>query len=566
MRRGAAGVVLLLATLWPAMGGAQEAPPETTAPLDTTVVPATVAPTTTVVAEEPSTTTPPTTLLPTPEPGEAPATATTEGGPRTLTVTPHTDLVDAQVVVVRGRGWVPRSSAQGVAQCISGAQNTVGCGPVEFVTNDAAGNFRLELEVDVILETGQGTFDCRVDVCVIGSNDNPSATGARFVELHFDPAGPDPIRRTASIDPDSALVDQQDVTVTSDGFGVHPPYGGFAQLAQCRLPAAGFGDCDPVTHQYEDVPMTGRLEAIVRLEALLHLEDGTEHDCRTGGCVLLVRDSDEGFAQGAQVPLDYDPLAPLAPPPNVVVDPATDVLDGHVLDVTGSGWRPGSFVVSLICPTTAAHYRQCDSGSYEFTDVGDDGELRFQTEVHAVFRSSHGPVDCRQVDCAVFVGRGEGDDVTRAVQGAFAMDPAGPLLSPEFATGDLDGLQGGHVVEVRGDHGRVDGAVELLQCLAGAEDRSGCMLGTRSFAWPGDEDERARAEAAAGAAWRADVTLRQFLHLPDGRLVDCHLTPCALVAVDAQASFEQSDRIATGFLASVEAVPGPVTATPTFTG
>ena len=165
--------------------------------------------------------------------------------------------------MVRGRGWRPRDGGQGAAQCISGISSTAGCGRVEFAPTDAAGNFRLEYEVVVMLETSEGTFDCRVEVCVIGSNNSPSATGSRFVELNFDPAGPDPVRRTVTVDPDTGLVDHQQVQVTGDDFTTDPRWGGYAELLQCRLPAEGYDDCDTGGYGFGEVDTDGHLDTRV---------------------------------------------------------------------------------------------------------------------------------------------------------------------------------------------------------------------------------------------------------------------------------------------------------------
>ncbi len=476
--------------------------------------------------------------------------ASPEGGARTLTVTPHNNLVHDQVVVVRGRGWRPRDGGQGAAQCISGTSSIVGCGQVVFQTTDAAGNFRIELEVDVILETGEGTFDCRIEVCVIGANNSPVASGSRFVELHFDPAGPDPVRRTVTVDPDTDLVDHQDVTITGDDFEADPRFGGYAELYQCRLPAAGNDDCDPSTYDFGDVDGTGHFETSARVEALLHLEDGSTHDCRTGGCVLSVQASDEGFAEGAQAPLAFDPVAPLAPPPSATATPSTGLVDGQIIRLTGADWRPDSYLVALLCPSTATDYGDCDNSSYAFAPVESDGTFSLRVALRAKFRVDGGRYDCRIGSCSFFVTRGEFEaDLSRSVEVPLDFDPSGRVIEPAFTTGALDGLHGGDGVRVAGRHGRPNGRVELIQCLASARDRSGCGLRTRQYAYaPFDGGGfGAFGGTTVGVRWSVQVRLRQFLHLEGGRLVNCHHANCALVAVDAGGRLTRSDRIATAF-------------------
>ena len=568
-------IALLLAAAWPAASGAQQDPaasdpavPITSGP-DTVPTDTTLPPTTTP-ADEPATE---------PDVPEDPVAATTveadppvtEGGPRTLTVTPHNNLVHGQVVVIRGRGWQPHDGGQGAAQCISGISSTAGCGRVEFAQTDAAGNFRLEYEVVVMLETSEGTFDCRVEVCVIGSNNNPSATGARFVELSFDPAGPDPVRRTVTVDPDSGLVDHQQVQVTGDDFTLDPRWGGYAELLQCRLPADGYDDCDNSAYGFGEVDTDGHLDTPFRVETILHLEGGATHDCRTGGCVLSVRDSDEGFAEGAQAALDFDPAGPLAPPPTVTVTPSTGLADGDIVEVDGAGWRPNNYVAVLQCRSAAIDFGGCDTNTFGFAETDEDGAFTLRRGVAATFRVSRGRFDCRVRSCSLFVvAEDDFEDLSEAVRTPLEFDDSRPLIEPRFRTGDLAGLHGGDQVRVSGTGGRPDGTVVLMQCAANATDVGGCARRTRHYVHSHFDGTGSEGGPAAGVAWRTRLRLRQFLHLSDGRLVNCAVSPCALVAMDLGADLDRSDRIATDFERRRAAAPpgtvAPISATPTFAG
>ena len=551
------GVVLLVALLlvagWPAASGAQEDPattdptvPDTTvpdpAPTDTTLPPPTT------LAEEPPAPEPDAPEDPVVDTTVDPGPPATEGGPRTLTVTPHNNLVHGQTVVVRGRGWRPRDGGQGAAQCISGIASTAGCGRIEFAPTDAAGNFRLEYEVVVMLETSEGTFDCRVEVCVIGSNNSPSVTGSRFVELNFDPAGPDPVRRTVTVDPDSGLVDHQQVQVSGDDFTTDPRWGGYAELLQCRLPAEGYDDCDTGGYEFGEVDTDGHLDTPFRVETILRLEGGATHDCRTGGCVLSVRDNGEGFAEGAQAALDFDPAGPLAPPPTVTVTPSTGLADGDIVEVDGAGWRPNNFVAVLQCRSAATDFGGCDMNSFGYTQTDEDGAFDLRRGVAATFRVSRGRLDCRIRSCSLFVfGEEDFDDLGAAVRAPLEFDESRPLIEPRFRTGDLAGLHGGDRVRVSGTGGRPDGTVVLMQCAANATDVGGCARRTKHYVHSHFDGTGREGGPAAGVAWNARPRLRQFLHLSDGRFVNCAMSPCALVAMDLGADLDRSDRIATDF-------------------
>ncbi len=545
-RRGVVAGILLMALLWPAVGNAQEVPTDTTVPAEP---PPTVPAVPDVPEDEPSSTTVP---APPVEPAAEPVieldTTTApaaEGGPRTLTVLPRRNLVDRQLVTIRGKGWNPHSSAQGFAQCISGTSDTSGCGRVEFVRNDAAGNFRARYRVDVILETNEGTFDCRVEVCVIGSNDTPVASGARFVRLHFDPAGPDPVRRTVTVDPTTDLVDGQEVTVTGDGFGTRR-YDRYVEIFQCRLPAAGYDDCDPGTYEFDQADQDGHLDSKAHLEALLRFPDGTTLDCRTGGCALLVRRYDESFARGALVPLGYDPSAPLGPPPSVSIDPSADLVDGQIVDVTGADWRPNSYGYLAQCRSRATSYEQCSFDTLSFVDIEDSGGFETQVGVNAVFRQAGNGarVNCRVAACSLFVVlESQYENLTGAARARLRFDPDAPLLEPTIGTPDLTGLHAGDQVRIHGSAGRPEGTVVLIQCVANATHLGGCAAATRQSTHSHFEPR-----GRVGVSWETRFRFRRYLHLSDGRQVNCAHTPCALVAMDLGADLDRSDRIATGFV------------------
>jgi hypothetical protein len=575
-RRALAGLVVL-AAFWPAVGRAEE-PTSTTLPPVTTVAPDTTLPPT---ATEPPTTTeaPPTTVVDaatTPVPA-APAAAP-EGGPRTLEVTPHNDLVHGQSVLLRGRGWPPHQSGQGAAQCVTGTPDTRGCGRVKFFPVDAAGNFRTHFPVSVILETSIGTFDCRVDDCVIGTNFTPDATGARFVALTFDPAGPDPVRRTADVDPDTGLVDGQTVNVTGDGFEVfEPAFGGFAEIAQCRLPASGRADCDPTTVESGSVDVQGHLDADVVLDAVLDFEDGTSLDCRTGGCGLSVRDYDESFASGALVALDFDPVGPLLPPPTFSVSPDTGVLDGQVLHASGAGWRPGTFLYLVQCRAAATTLDDCSFEDLEYADADENGAWSRALIARAVLPLGDGShLDCRVEACSVFATRTE--SVVGALEAPLGYDPTGPLLQPTLTLARSTGLDDGDVIGVGGQGARRRGQLLMVQCVAAATDSSGCDRSTEDWTATHGRDvleaEGAEGAEPVGVHWNSRFEVHRILHLAGGRTVDCALSPCALVvseSVDDLMDFDRSDRAALGFDRSplgtaVDPADGPVSASPTFAG
>ena len=561
---------LLVVALVPSAATAQEMPTGTTLPPSTTVAPDTTlppatteAPTTTVAEEPPATTVPPAPAVTEPEVTEP------EGGPRTLTVTPSTGLVHGQTVVLRGRGWPPHQSGMGAAQCIAGTTDTRGCGPISFYVVDGAGNFRGDFRVTVLLDTALGTFDCRVEQCVLGANYTTTAAGARFVELGFDPAGPDPVRHVATVTPDTGLVDGQEVLVTGDGFHHDPGFGNGAYMLECRVPVAGRQDCDDFTAQGADVDVDGHVEAPYTVATILELPDGSTHDCRTGDCVLVVQDLDDILAEAALVPLGFDPGGALLPLPTLDATPNTGLVDGDRIHVTGDGWEPQTFVSLLLCRAGADTIEDCgreDLGRLAWTGSGHIDEiLAVRTVLHTYAGDR---VDCRVDACAVVATTNEA--LRRAVEVPLSFDPAGGLLDLTVEVRPDRGLMDRDEVLVTGTGGRPGTWLIARQCLARATSYRQCNMADLGGIFV---PRRAGRADPTGQSFSRRLVVHRVLHLNNGERVDCALRPCVVavseeenLGIDARAAIDFARAGGGGDGDGGGDGVGPVTATPTFTG
>lgn len=536
--RGAlVGVVLLALVGWPSAVRAQEAPSTT------------VPPTTTEAPPPPTTEAPaPTTTVPevTPVPDEG---TTSE---RTLTVRPRQNLVDGQVVVVRGRGWRPGAYLDVARQCRVGVAGDDGCGRATSESRvDRQGRFEVEFEVQVILDTPSGTYDCRLVPCTIRAVDRRSEGGTRSVRLAFDPSGPDPVREEATISPSTDLIDGQIVTVVGQDFDSTSRTG---RILQCRLPVDEEADCDEDTESYAGIDRTGYLAETYRLEGLLRI-DGADVDCRTTDCALLVGGRDDSLARHAIVPLDFDPDAPLGPPPTITITPDTDLLDGQIVDVEGEGLRTKSYLLLFPCRWRATDLDGCDLREYHFVKVRADGTFRTQFAARTILSTgrSDARVDCRVVACSLtaFIegpygyyspDEGFGGGFDRFTRTRLRFDPDGPLLTPTFRTQDLDGVRAGSRWRISGIGGRPEGTVVLVQCIIGARTMRDCGIGTRVRVHAHFEPR-----GRVGIAWETRFRFKRHLHLSGDRQADCAVIPCILVAVDQGGQPRDGDSIATAF-------------------
>jgi hypothetical protein len=460
----------------------------------------------------------------------------------------------------------------GAAQCITGTTDTRGCGPVRFYDVDAAGNFRGDFRVTVFLDTALGTFDCRVEQCVLGANYTPSATGARSVPLDFDPAGPDPVRHTATVTPDTGLVDGQQVQVAGDGFHPDAPnIGNTAIFTMCRTPVDGLEDCDEFTRRSGDVDVAGHLEGPYTVATILELPDGSIHDCRTGGCVLSVVDLADTFAEGALVPLGFDPVGPLVPLPDFSATPTTGLVDGDRIHVTGSGWQEHGLVGLLFCPAGAGGADDCDQDGPGFVITSGTGTfdevLTARTILHP---AGGGQVDCRVEACALVAAPSA--SLRRAVEVPLGYDPAGGLLHLAIEVRPDHDLADGDRVLVRGTGGRPGTWLVARQCLARATSYHQCNTADLGGIFVPRTADRAD---PVGQSFSRRFVVHRILHLGNGDRVDCAIRPCAITVgdewtnrLDARAAidFARGGGGDGGGDGGGGHGVGPVTATPTFTG
>ncbi|CAN5528675.1 hypothetical protein BH18ACT1_BH18ACT1_06320 [soil metagenome] len=175
------------------------------------------------------------------------------------------------------------------------------------------------------------------------------------------PAAPAGAAPSIEVTPATALVDTQRVTVTLTGFDRND----FVVLVQCR--AGGneeIEDCQSGSYGELSVDASGAATQRFTIDAVLRVGDGESPesvDCRSapGACTLVAAHDaqDGGFA--AVAPLNFDPDAPLEPPPTLVADPGTGLLDEQEIEVSGGGYQRDSFPFLLLCRAPVVGYEDC---------------------------------------------------------------------------------------------------------------------------------------------------------------------------------------------------------------
>lgn len=175
-------------------------------------------------------------------------------------------------------------------------------------------------------------------------------------------------------------------------------------------------------------------------------------DCRLEPCVLLalVRGGPRVVA-----PLAFDPDEPLHDTATATATPATGLVDGQRVPLSGVGWEPGGHVEMRLC----GHRSQVCDRFGPGVDAGPDGSFVGELTVRTVIVDRDGEADCRLVACEIRLG----DDAHVAVV-PVGFDPLAPVLDPRLSVVPDTGLVNGQVVRVTGS-GFVPGRELLMRRL-----------------------------------------------------------------------------------------------------
>lgn len=324
---------------------------------------------------------------------------------------------------------------------------------------------------------------------------------------------------SVTVTPSTDLLDGQVVHV--EVTGATP--GSFAYSSLCSADG-GTARCSFGSSGNGVVDAQGSTSYDVGLDAEFVLFDRTTVDCRTApGCALItVISSEDGSATPTvRSDLAFRPDGPLLPPPTIAVSPATDLVDGTTVHVTGAGFTPGSGVEIVPCRSPFTVYGDCESPrTYQQAEA--DGTLAADAYLPAILFTGNGErVDCRVVPCELVATRDlyllEERHTARA---ALAFRPDGPLLPPPALTVEpSEALVDGQSVQVSGTGFR-PGLVVISQCAAGTAAGFGRCAGFDYV------------EADAQGALSTTLNVAVLARVGNG-FTDCKQAPgCTIEALD----------------------------------
>lgn len=165
----------------------------------------------------------------------------------------------------------------------------------------------------------------------------PAATGGRW---------------GLTVDPLTDLSDGQVVQVHAEGF----PPGHMVGIVMCDAasldPGHGFADCDLETMDQIPPDAQGLIDHGYALRRIIRTSRGA-YDCGTEprGCAVMVGPSADtvGSASGDGLRISFGP-GPAAPLPEITMTPSSDLRDGTVVEIAGTGFAPDSEVWLAECP------------------------------------------------------------------------------------------------------------------------------------------------------------------------------------------------------------------------
>ena len=245
----------------------------------------------------------------------------------------------------------------------------------------------------------------------------------------------------------------------------------------------------------------------------------------------------------------------------VVVEPSTELVDGQVVSISGSGFTPEATLGAVLCTAGAGGgggVAFCELAHYDNFSATSEGSFADDYVLRRFIQTpAEGMVDCGESTdrCLLAVGNISDYDESGGSFISYAGAPDPP--PPQLGLSPSEGLVDGQVVLVTGTGLRASPDGSLRQCPTGTTTETACSpLAAQPYGPP-----------VAGEL-SVTVQVRRFL-VSDGASIDCALPPgCSLTTT------EYARRLAVvplGFAEPTEAVevppapppPPPTTAPPT---
>jgi hypothetical protein len=464
--------ILAMAATLPSVAVAEERPPATTSTTATTTpdpststsepapVPTTIPPVEAPAGAEESE---PLAVTSDPESAEVGSQATP-----TVVVTPSTDLLNNQTVVVTGSGFAANASIGGaVCNDVGEGGNACDTGNVLLTTANATGGFSVEFTVRRILHTANGTVDCAsaVQVCHFGVANLANQEAEHVnVPLGFDTTAPLPPPPTLLAGPTTGLVDGESIAL----FGAKFVASVDVYFFQCVQPGVQTS-CMYLGSTLADA--NGGFITTMSVHRVVMQLPFLSVDCAAApdDCSLVATSAaDQDVTQS--VGLSFDPNGP-APIATVTVTPNANLLNNQSVMLAGSGFEPGGFVNATQCKTGATTPADCNFQGVGVGLVAADGTFAGTFIVRRILNLPSGGFDCASSPGACSIVMNVFGQAPIVVSTSVSFDPNVPLPPPPAITiAPATGLVDRQLLNVSGVNFAPNTFVQLNECLTSSTD------------------------------------------------------------------------------------------------
>ncbi|MDQ1432162.1 MAG: hypothetical protein QOF40_2764 [Actinomycetota bacterium] len=395
----------------------------------------------------------------------------------TVTVTPHTGLLNFQAVTVAGSGFTSSFGVQ-VIECKSAATSYQDCAQSggSFAPTSPTGEFSLPYSVRRILHLTGGDFDCAsaVDACSLVSTSFGSNPIVVASPVSFDNSVPPPLPPTISVTPATALVQGQQVTVTGSNFAPNA----FLQLGECLTGFDPSGYCPFNGGSGAQADANGSFSTTFTVKRGVLDFSGYPPsivDCAGAPQKCSINAFSYDGGDSASAPIDFDPSVPIHVP-TASVSPQFGLPDRAVVAVHSSGFAPGERVLVSQCDGDVPVGGSCTNGPVDIHTADAQGVVDTTLRVHRTLDYFGGFYffTTDTANCAAAVGQcvvrvQSIDDALSVKDVPLGFDPTAVAPPPVITTSPAGPYTDGEQVTVHGSGFTPGGTLGLAQCAAGVE-------------------------------------------------------------------------------------------------
>jgi hypothetical protein len=227
--------------------------------------------------------------------------------------------------------------------------------------------------------------------------------------------------------------------------------------------------------------------------------------------------------------------------PGGSASPATNLVDGQIITVTGAGFDVGAEVGVAECLAGAVDSAECDLQGVHFAMTDATGSFTLQYEVTRVINVNGVLTDCALPNACV-LGLAESTNPSVPVPVPISFENV-PILQPVVGVNPSTDLPDGATVEVSGSGFTPGATIALLECPASGPAVSACDFSTGLF-------------VPADASGSLEVSYRVVRAITsDGTDLDCSVPGTCVLSVGNVDDFDQRSVVAISFATQVTPTP-----------